>query len=411
MFATSHRKAWRSSRFIIDKKMPEFPSHVKSKLPKTGTTIFTVMSALANENDAINLSQGFPDFLCDEKLISLVEQFMRKGLNQYAPMPGILSLREMIAEKTLQLYKSSYNPETEITITAGGTQAIYAAITAVINEGDEVIVFEPAYDCYAPAIELNRGIPIYFELQPPDYKIDWNGVKKLISQRTRMIMINSPHNPTGTVLNANDIRQLQRITQNTDIIILSDEVYEHIIFDDLEHQSILKYPTLAERAFVIFSFGKTYHNTGWKMGYCLAPAELMKEFRKAHQFIVFSSNTPIQHAFAEMMKDPSYYFGLREFYQSKRDYFNKLIGSLPFTINPSSGSYFQCVGYEKITDEKDYDFAVRLTKELGVASIPVSSFYHHGMDYKMLRFCFAKENATLEKAAERLQKLTKKESR
>ena len=380
-------------------------------MPKTGTTIFTVMSGLANEHDAINLSQGFPDFLCDEKLISLVEQFMRKGLNQYAPMPGILSLREMIAEKTEQLYQSKYNPETEITITPGGTEAIYAAITSVIHEGDEVIVFEPAYDCYAPAIELNRGVPIYVELNPPDYKIDWNAVKKLVSQRTKMIMINSPHNPTGAVLNANDIRQLQRITQNSDIIILSDEVYEHIIFDGLQHHSILKYPKLAERAFVIFSFGKTYHNTGWKMGYCLAPAELMKEFRKAHQFIVFSANTPIQHAFAEMMKDPSYYFGLSEFYQKKRDYFIRLIEEVPFTVTPASGSYFQCVGYENIAEVKDYDFAIRITKEFGVASIPVSSFYHHGMDYKMLRFCFAKEDSTLEKAAERLQKLIKKKSR
>jgi len=365
------------------------------------------MSALAHEHNAINLSQGFPDFMCDEKLISLADQFMRKGMNQYAPMPGILPLREMIAEKTEKLYGTKYDPDTEITITPGGTEAIYAAVTSVIHEGDEVIIFEPAYDCYAPAIELNRGVPIYFELQPPDYKIDWNAVKKLISQRTKMIMINSPHNPTGSVLNANDIRQLQRITQNTDIIICSDEVYEHIIFDGLQHHSILKYPKLAERAFVIFSFGKTYHNTGWKMGYCLAPAELMKEFRKAHQFIVFSSNTPIQHAYAEVMKDESYYSGLKDFYQEKRDYFNKLIEDVPFTLKPASGSYFQCVSYEKITDEKDFDFAVRITKELGVASIPLSAFYHHGMDYKMIRFCFAKEKSTLEKAAERLRKLVK----
>ena len=255
----------------FSKPMPSFPSHIKSKLPKTGTTIFTVMSALANEYNAINLSQGFPDFLCDEKLISLVDQFMRKGYNQYAPMPGILPLREAIAEKTEKLYGSKFNPETEITITPGGTEAIYAAITSTIHEGDEVIIFEPAYDCYAPAVALNRGVPIYVQLHAPDYKIDWNDVKKLISQRTKMIMLNSPHNPTGAVLNAQDLRQLQRITQNSDIIILSDEVYEHIIFDDLEHESILKYPKLAERSFVIFSFGKTYHNTGWKMGYCLAP--------------------------------------------------------------------------------------------------------------------------------------------
>lgn len=385
--------------------MPSFPSHIKTKLPKTGTSIFAIMSAMANEHKAINLSQGFPDFLCDEKLISLVEQFMRKGMNQYAPMPGILNLREAIAEKTEDLYGSKFNPDTEITITPGGTEAIYAAITAVIQEGDEVIMFEPAYDCYAPAVELNRGVPIYVELRPPEYKIEWNDVKKLVSQRTKMIMINSPHNPTGSVLSANDLRQLQRITLNTDIIILSDEVYEHIIFDGLEHHSILKYPRLAERSFVIFSFGKTYHNTGWKMGYCIAPAELMREFRKAHQFIVFSSNTPIQHAFAEIMKDSSHYLGLRDFYEEKRNYFLKLMTGLPFTIRPASGSYFQCMGYEKITSEKDQDFAMQLTKDFGVASIPVSAFYHHNTDYKILRFCFAKEKETLEKAAERLQKL------
>ncbi len=385
--------------------MPSYPSHIKSKLPKTGSSIFTVMSALAAEHGAINLSQGFPDFLCDEKLIRLVEQFMSKGFNQYAPMAGIMPLREAIAEKVQHLYGTVYNPESEITITPGGTEAIYAAITAMVHEGDEVILFEPAYDCYAPAIELNRGVPIYVELEPPAYKINWNDVKKLVSHRTKMIIINSPHNPTGSVLNANDIRQLQRIIQNTDIIILSDEVYEHIIFDEAEHHSILKYPKLAERSLVVFSFGKTYHNTGWKMGYCLGPAELMKEFRKAHQFIVFSANTPIQYAFAEMMKEPAYYLGLRNFYQEKRDYFIKLMNGLPFKIKPASGSYFQCMNYEKISDEKDSHFAIRLTKDFGVASIPVSSFYHHNKDYKMLRFCFAKENATLEMAAERLQKL------
>lgn len=391
--------------------MPTYLSHLKSKLPQTGTTIFTIMSGLANEVGAINLSQGFPDFLCDEKLIKLVEQFMRKGLNQYAPMPGIVPLRERIAEKTESLYKTKYNPDTEITITAGGTEAIYAAITSVISEGDEVIIFEPAYDCYAPSIELNKGVPIYVELQPPDYVIDWQAVKKLISQRTKMIMINSPHNPTGTVLSANDLKQLESITQNSDILILSDEVYEHIIFDRRQHQSVLASPQLAERSFVVFSFGKTYHNTGWKMGYCLAPAELMKEFRKAHQFIVFSANTPIQYAFAEMMKEPAHYLGLKDFYQQKRDAFNALIKETPLALKPASGSYFQCVSYDSFTDEKDYDFAVRLTREAGVAAIPVSAFYHHSNDYKMLRFCFAKENETLEKAAERLMEFFKKESR
>ena len=385
--------------------MPAYPSHIKSKLPKTGTTIFTIMSALANENGAINLSQGFPDFLCDEKLISLVHQFMKKGMNQYAPMPGILSLREAIADKVEKLYSAKYNPETEITVTPGGTEAIYAAITGVVEEDDEVIIFEPAYDCYAPAVELNRGVPIYVQLDPPSYEIDWNDVKKLINQRTKMIIINTPHNPTGMAMTAQDMKQLQKLTQNTDIIILSDEVYEHIIFDDLVHQSVMRYPKLAERSFVVFSFGKTYHNTGWKMGYCLAPAELMREFRKAHQFIVFSANTPYQYAFAEMMKDPSYYLALRKFYEEKRDYFLKLIYGSKFKAKAASGSYFQMLGYKGISNEKDTDFAIRLTKEIGVASIPVSVFYHHKVDNKMLRFCFAKENETLEKAAERLLKV------
>jgi methionine aminotransferase len=363
------------------------------------------MSALANEHKAINLSQGFPDFLCDGKLISLAEQYMRKGMNQYAPMPGVLPLREAIAEKAERLYGAKYNPETEITVTAGGTQAIYAAITAVIQEDDEVILFEPAYDCYAPAVELNRGRPIFVELDPPEYEIDWNDVKKLINQRTKMIIINTPHNPTGMVMTSADMKQLQKLTQNTDIIILSDEVYEHIIFDDLDHQSVMRYPKLAERSFVVFSFGKTYHNTGWKMGYCLAPADLMKEFRKAHQFIVFSANTPLQYAFADMMKDPGHYEMLRDFYQEKRDYFLELIKGSRFKAHPASGSYFQMLGYKGITNEKDTDYAVRLTKEIGVAAIPTSVFYHHSVDRKMLRFCFAKEKETLEKAAERLMKV------
>jgi methionine aminotransferase len=363
------------------------------------------MSALANEHGAINLSQGFPDFLCDEKLIKAVEHYMRKGMNQYAPMPGIQSLREAIAEKAETLYGAKYNPETEVTVTAGGTEAIYAAITAAVTEGDEVIIFEPAYDCYAPAVELNRGMPIYVELEPPSYEIDWNAVKKLVNQRTKMIIINTPHNPTGMVMTAQDMKQLQKLTQNSDIIILSDEVYEHIIFDDLEHQSVMRFPKLAERSFVVFSFGKTYHNTGWKMGYCLAPSELMREFRKAHQFIVFSANTPYQYAFADMMKEASYYEGLRDFYQEKRNYFLKLINGSKFKAKPASGSYFQMLSYKGISNEKDMDFAVRLTKEIGVASIPTSVFYHHGVDRKMLRFCFAKENETLQKAAERLIKV------
>lgn len=385
--------------------MPVYPSVLKSKLPKTGTTIFTIMSALAQEHGAINLSQGFPDFLCDERLVSLVEQYMRKGMNQYAPMPGIMVLREAIAEKAMQLYDAPYHPETEITVTAGGTEAIYAAITAVVEEGDEVILFEPAYDCYAPSVELNKGIPIYVELVPPDYRINWNDVKKLINQRTRMIIINTPHNPTGMVMTSQDMKQLQKLTQHTDIIILSDEVYEHIIFDGAEHQSVMRYPKLAERSFVVFSFGKTYHNTGWKTGYCLAPADLMREFRKAHQFIVFSANTPMQYAYADMLREPSHYLGLRNFYEEKRDYFLKLIDGSRFKAKPASGSYFQMLDYSAISREKDTDFAIRLTKENGIASIPTSVFFHHGLDQKMLRFCFAKEKETLEQAAEKLLKV------
>ena len=385
--------------------MPKFHNAIKSKLPKVGTTIFTVMSALANEHKAINLSQGFPNFECSEELIALVNSYMKKGFNQYAPMQGIMPLREIISQKMQDLYSAKYDPEKEINITAGGTQAIYAAITSVIKEGDEVIVFEPAYDCYVPAIELNGGIPIYIHLKIPDYHIDWEEVKKVITPRTRMIIINTPQNPTGAILTATDMQQLERITKNTDIIILSDEVYEHIIFDEHEHQSVARFPNLADRSFIIFSFGKTYHTTGWKMGYCLAPENLMSEFRKVHQFMVFCANTPIQYALADFMKNTENYKSLNKFYQDKRDYFIKLINGSKFKFTPSLGSYFQSLDYSNITDEKDTDFAIRLTKENGVASVPTSVFYHQPVDNKLLRFCFAKTNETLEKAAEKLCKI------
>jgi methionine aminotransferase len=382
--------------------MPQFPNQIRSKLPKVGTTIFTIMSALANEHKAINLSQGFPNFETSPELISLVNKYMKKGFNQYAPMQGIMSLREAISEKMESLYNTKYNPETEINITAGGTQAIYSAIAAVVQQDDEVIIFEPAYDCYAPAIELQGGIPLYIQLKAPDYHIDWDEVKKLVSHRTRMIMINTPHNPTGAVMSAADMKQLEKITDKTDIIILSDEVYEHIIFDGIEHQSVAKYPKLADRSFVIFSFGKTYHTTGWKMGYCLAPANLMTEFRKVHQFIVFCANTPIQYALAEYMKDKNRYLELGQFYQEKRDHFINLIKDSKFKYTPASGSYFQLLNYSGITKEKDTEYAIRLTKEIGVASVPISVFYHQPVDNKFLRFCFAKTNETLEQAAEKL---------
>ena len=382
--------------------MPEFKGNIRSKLPKAGTTIFSIMSGLANEVGAINLSQGFPGFPVSEKLISLYHDALKAGHNQYAPMPGIFTLRECIAEKMEDLYSCIYDPETEITITAGGTQALYTAISALIHEGDEVIVLEPSYDSYVPAILLAGGIPVHIPLQPPNYFIPWEEIKKLITQKTRMIIINTPQNPTGTILTAKDMLQLEKITDGTDIIILSDEVYEHIIFDGYEHQSVARYPKLASRSMIVYSFGKTFHATGWKVGYCLGPAHLMKEFRKVHQFTVFSVNTALQHALTAYMLNKENYMGLSEFYQEKRDYFQKLMKGSKFKILPCLGSYFQLLDYSSISKEKDTDYAIRLTKEIGVASIPVSVFYSVPHDYHLLRFCFAKENEQLEKAAERL---------
>ncbi len=385
--------------------MKTYPNSITSKLPGVGTSIFATMSQLANEHKAINLSQGFPDFEISKELISMVNKYMKQGFNQYAPMPGLLSLREAIAEKTFNLYSAQYSPDKEITITAGATQAIYTAISAFIKEGDEVIVFEPAYDSYIPAIKLNGGMALSVELTPPEYKIDWNKVKKMINHNTRMIIINSPHNPTGTILTAQDLIQLEKITKDTDIIVLSDEVYEHIIFDNYDHQSVCRYPGLAERSLVICSFGKTFHATGWKMGYCIAPENLMMEFRKVHQFIVFACNTPIQHAIAEFLKNEANYSNIGQFYQKKRDYFVNAVKNSKFKVLTSSGTYFQLLGYNKITEESEIDFAIRMTKEYKVASIPVSVFYHKNIDHKVLRFCFAKSEETLEKASEILCKI------
>jgi len=382
-----------------------FPNLINSKLPNVGTTIFTVMSKLAADNNAINLSQGFPDFSCNPELVELVSKYMKAGNNQYAPMAGLIQLREILAQKTEELYGAHYNPETEITITAGATQAIYTAITAVIREGDEVIVFEPAYDCYQPAIELNGGKTIYLQLKAPSYSIDWEEVKKVMSHRTKMIIVNTPHNPTGSVLSAADMMMLQKLTKDTDIIIISDEVYEHIIFDNQAHQSVARYPHLAERSFIISSFGKTYHATGWKIGYCVAPQNLMNEFRKVHQFLVFSTNTPIQFALAEFLKQKNQYLDLGAFYQKKRDYFISLIKNSQFSFTPAAGTYFQLLNYSKLSNEKDTDYAIRLTKEFKIASVPISVFYHEGEDNKVLRFCFAKKEETLEKAAEIINKI------
>lgn len=330
---------------------------------------------------------------------------MKKGFNQYSPMQGALPLREALAKKVEELYTAKYNPDTEITVTAGATQAIYTAISAFISEGDEVVIFEPAYDCYVPAIEVHGGIPVYVQMNLSGELIDWEKVKKLISQRTRMIIINTPHNPSGRVMTAADMLKLQKLTEGTDIIIMSDEVYEHIIFDGMEHQSVARYPKLAERAIVVSSFGKTYHNTGWKIGHVLAPEALMKEFRKVHQFNVFSVNTPAQYALADFLEYKDHYLELGAFYQEKRDTFNRLIGGSRFKIRPSEGTYFQLLDYSDISDEKDTDYAIRLTKEVGVASIPVSVFYHEKNEDRFLRFCFAKEDETMEKAAEKLLKL------
>ncbi|MBI3510289.1 MAG: methionine aminotransferase [Bacteroidetes bacterium] len=385
--------------------MPQFPGSLNSKLPRTGTTIFTVMSKLAAEHNAINLSQGFPDFNCPPELVDLVNAAMKKGYNQYAPMPGVPVLRERIAEKTSELYGATYDPDTEITVTAGATQAIYTAITACVREGDEVIIFEPAYDCYQPAIELNGGKTIYMQLTAPEYSIDWNAVKKVVNHHTRMIIINTPHNPTGAVLKPDDMKQLEKLTKNTDIIILSDEVYEHILFDGNLHESMAKYPNLAKRSLIVSSFGKTFHTTGWKIGYCIGPKELMAEFRKVHQFLVFTCNSAMQYGIAEFLKNKKHYLDLGNFYQKKRDKFNKLIKGSKFKLTPSPGTYFQLLQYDKITKEKDTDYAVRLLKENGVAAIPISVFYHKPVYDNMLRFCFAKKDDTLEKAAEILKKI------
>lgn len=385
--------------------MIKYNGVINSKLPSIGTTIFTVMSKLAQEHNAINLSQGFPDFNCNEKLLDLVTFYMKKGYNQYPPMQGVLPLRERISEMVEDLYKTSYCPDTEITVTAGATQAIYTAISAFVREGDEVIVFEPAYDCYVPAIEMNGGRPVFVKLQQPDFSIDWQMVKKLVNHHTRMIIINTPHNPSGSVFSENDLKELEKLTRDTDVIVLSDEVYEHMFFDEEKHWGVARNKALAERSILVSSFGKTVHTTGWKIGYVAAPANLMAEFRKVHQFLVFTCNHPMQMGIAEFLKDKDNYLEVKNFYRQKRNYFAKLLGGSRFSFEPAAGTYFQVLKYDAISDEKDTDFVIRLTKEHKVAAIPMSVFYHHPEDNKLLRFCFAKKEETLEKAAEILCKL------
>ncbi|WP_113652836.1 methionine aminotransferase [Pedobacter namyangjuensis] len=378
---------------------------LNSKLPTIGTTIFSVMSNLAQTHNAINLSQGFPDYATNPKLIQFVTDALKDGHNQYAPMAGLPSLRALIADKTDRIYGASYDPDTEVTITAGGTQAIFTALAAIINPGDEVIIFEPAYDCYSPTVKLLGGLVKPFELHAPEYKIDWEMVKKMFSANTKLIILNSPHNPTGSILSKADMDALVKLTKDTDVLILSDEVYEHIIFDGEEHHSVAKYPELRERSFIVASFGKLLHTTGWKIGYCLAPAKMSTEFRKIHQFNVFSVNTPMQVGIYNYLSQSDIYNELPTFFQEKRDYFQQLLKQTKFDLLPCKGSYFQCVSYEKISEENDLEFAKRLVTEYGVASIPVSAFYTRSNNEKILRFCFAKENSTLEQAVQRLIKL------
>lgn len=376
-----------------------------SKLPQLGTTIFTTMSALAAEVGAINLSQGFPDYECSPVLIELINQAMKDGHNQYAPMAGVMALREQVAKKVENLHKSKYNPDTEMTITAGGTQAVFTVISTLIHPNDEVIIFEPAFDCYSPAIKLMGGIVKSLELSPPDYRIDWEMVKKLITNRTKLIIINSLHNPTATILHEDDIEQLSAIVKNQDIFILSDEVYEHLIYDGETHLSMARYPELKERSFIVASFGKLFHATGWKVGYCLAPAYLMAEFRKIHQYLVFSVNSPMQYAMAKYLEDKRTYLDLPGFFQEKRDYFRAGLAQTQFDLLPCYGSYFQCVKYQNLSNEGDVDFALRLTREAKVAVIPTSVFYTQATDHHVLRLCFAKKKETLDIALERLSKL------
>jgi len=382
----------------------EYKGSLTSKLPQVGTTIFTTMSALAAENGALNLSQGFPDFPASRELIGLVNKYMWEDKNQYAPLAGVPELRTAISKKVEHLYGTHYTPETEITITAGGTQGLATAISSIIREGDEAIIFTPAYDSYAPIIELNGGRPVYIKLKHPDYHIDWDEVRKMINLRTRLIIINSPHNPTGAMLAAEDLDKLANLVRNSNILILSDEVYEHITFDGRPHLSMASVPELAERSFIVFSFGKTFHVTGWKVGCVLAPENMMREFRKVHQFEVFCVNTPIQYAIAEYLQNEANYL-ISNFYQTKRDRFLAAIQGSRFTVLPCAGTYFQLLDYSAISQEKDTDFALTLIKEHGIAAIPVSVFYNVPEHNHVLRFCFAKQDETLDKAGEILRNI------
>lgn len=378
---------------------------LKSKLPNVGTTIFSVMSALAQKHQAINLSQGFPNFESSERLQTLVTKAMQQGYNQYAPMAGLPALCEQLTIKNKKLYDIDLNPATEITITNGASEAIFSTISALVHQGDEVIIIEPAYDCYRPAIELCGAKVVVYEAYAPDFKVDWTAFAKLISPKTRLILINNPQNPSATIFEETDWAALENIVANTDILILSDEVYEHLVFDGKAHCSIFTRKALWQRAIATFSFGKTFHNTGWKVGYCAAPAYIMTEIRKVHQFNVFSVTTPIQHALAEFLSDETEYLQLPAFYQEKRDFFADLLQKTRLDLLPSRGTYFQVVSYKRISDEPAVAFARRLVEQVGVATIPLSVFYDSQHDDHLIRLCFAKTTDTLRQAADRLSHL------
>ena len=395
--------------------MPE--SLLESKFPQIGTTIFTVMSALANEHKAINLGQGFPDFACNPELVDAVYAAMKGDHNQYPPMAGILELRKKIADKVERLYGKRYNPDTEITVTAGATQAILTVVLAVVRPAEELIVIEPVYDSYVPAINMAGGKTIPLQMKPiinqdglvESYQLPWDELEKSINSNTRLIMINSPHNPTGMVWQAQDLDRLNELVKSSNALICSDEVYEHMVFDNAQHQSVARHPELAKRSFVISSFGKTYHVTGWKVGYVCAPQELMQEFRKVHQFNVFTVNTPMQYGLASYLDYPEAYLGLSAFYQQKRDYFQAGLEKTKFALLPSQGTYFQCVDYSQLNIPEaklnETDFCTWLTKEIKVAAIPVSAFYGSAQNANVIRFCFAKKEETLRLAIEKLQNL------
>jgi methionine aminotransferase len=377
---------------------------IESKIPDVGTSIFTVMSKMALDHQAINLSQGFPDFMVDDAIVQLVHRYMNEGHNQYAPMPGTPALRNAIAAVVKDSFGRSVDPDTEITITSGATESIYSVISAFVKTGDEVIMFDPSYDSYDPAVRLNGGIPIHINMSQ-SFGIDWDQVRAKITRASRMIIINTPHNPSGSILAEADLHELQRIAEEHDLLVLSDEVYERLIFDGAVHQSVLRFPALANRSFAVFSFGKTFHATGWKMGYVVAPAALTAEIRRVHQFVVFSVNTPIQLAIADYLREPEHYTTLGSFYQQKRDFFLNEIKGSSFEPIPSKGSYFQLLSYKGISQEPDVAMAERLTKEHKVASIPISVFYKDNTDHNILRFCFAKKEETLAKACTILRAL------